>query len=209
MDDKSWAAVTSKHRESIYALKKVITSVKAAIPRVAEKIDGGLRVGLNQARHDITSLQTERDELLGTLGDLKGIVTEHGSVTASINNSLSKSILFERDLASINYKTESMFEAIFQTNTKLESSTTSMLRVITNVSQSCSNKLQLMEQRVMALEGARLRVETSDHGIHQDALPMMSTPRRRTQQWPEKHCLRTRSFSSGLKNSHLQKPLVY
>ena len=36
MDDKSWAAVASKHRESISALKKVMTSVKAAIPSVAE-----------------------------------------------------------------------------------------------------------------------------------------------------------------------------
>ena len=161
MDDKSWDAVASKHRESISALKKVITSVKVTIPRVAEKIDGGLGVGLNQARHDITSLQTERDELLGVLGDLEGIVMEHGSVAASINNYLSKSILFDRDLASINSKTKSMFEAIFQSNIKLESSTTSMLRVITKVSRNCSTKLQLMEQRVMALEGARLRVDTS------------------------------------------------
>ena len=71
----------------------------------------------------ITSLQTERDELLGVLGDLEGIVTEHGSVAASINDTISKSILFDRDLGAINSKTESMFEAIFQSNTKLKSST--------------------------------------------------------------------------------------
>ena len=90
-----------------------MTSVGAAIPKVAEKIDQGLQVGLNLARHDIISLQTERDELLGVLGDVEGIVAEHGYVAASINDTLSKSILFDRDLATVNSKTESIFEGIF------------------------------------------------------------------------------------------------
>ena len=35
LDDKSWAAVAKKHRESISALERVMTSIGAAIPRVA------------------------------------------------------------------------------------------------------------------------------------------------------------------------------
>ena len=119
-------------------------------------------------------------------------------MAASINDTLSKSILFDRDLAAINSKTESMFEAIFQSNTKLESSTSTMLRVITKVSRNCSTKLQLMEQRVMALEGARFRVDTSDHGLHQDAPPVMATMRQEEN--------RFRNRVTGLGGQHSNPP---
>ena len=93
-----------------------------------------------------------------------------------------------------------MFEAIFQSNTKLESSTTSLLRVITKVSRNCSTKLQLMEQRVVALEGARLRVDTSDHGLHQDALPMMSNMRQ------DDNRFRNRATGLGGQNTNPPQP---
>ena len=75
-----------------------------------------------------------------------------------------------------------------------------VLRVITKVSRNCSTKLQLMEQRVMALEGARLRVDTSDHGLHQDALPMMATMRQ------DENRFRNRATGLGGQNANPPQP---
>ena len=46
-DDKSWAAVASKYRDSISCPHRVMMLVEVAISRIAKMIDGGLQVGLN------------------------------------------------------------------------------------------------------------------------------------------------------------------
>jgi hypothetical protein len=54
-----------------------------------------------------------------------------------------------------------LVDAVSNANSNLETQTKRLLQVISKVSRNCSTKISLMENRVKALENARLRIDTN------------------------------------------------
>ena len=74
---------------------------------------------------------------------------------------LSKSIGCEGEIDQSKVRINELFDVVFETNSNLEQQTKRLLQVITKISENCSTKISLMEERVTALEKARLRIDTS------------------------------------------------
>ena len=159
-DTKSWAPFAREHRSTLILLRDLVGNLEQAVPKIANKIDTDIRSGLKSTHALVAGLTKDSEILAGTTGDLTGIVAEYESVAGALNSLLSQVMESRSAVSSNSIKIDDVFEAVNQANNALEEGTTRMLRVITKVSRNSSTRLGLMEERIAALEGSRLRIDT-------------------------------------------------
>ena len=160
-DDKSWAPTALLHRSKLEAWHDAVAGVGVSVPRVVSKIDGDIRRNFKSARAEIGSLKKDRMELESMLGDLMGVVAAHGDLAGTVSHLLTKTVDHDGKMAVLDSELFKLSTSVEKADNKLDSLTGKLLSVITKVQRSCNTKISLIEDRMKALEGARLRVDTS------------------------------------------------
>jgi len=160
-EDKSWGPTTRLHSSKLKVLHQLVEVVGTGVPRVISKLDGDVKDGIQSAYAEIASLKQDKEDLHEVLGDLEGVVSDQGDLAGTVARLLSNSIGFEGEIDQSKVRINELFDAVFEANSNLEQQTKRLLQVVTKISRNCSTKIVLMEERVKALEKARLRIDTS------------------------------------------------
>ena len=158
-EDKSWGPTTRLHSK-LKALQELVEVVGTGVPRVISKLDGNVIDGIQSAKAEIDSLKQDKEDLHTVLGDSEGVVSDQGDLAGTVAWLLSNSIGYKGEIDQSKVRINELFDAVFEANSTVEQHTKRLLQVITKISQNCSTKIALMEERAKALEKARFRIDT-------------------------------------------------
>ena len=165
-DDKSWTPASREHETKLFKLGLAVSRVGNLVPRIVAKVDKTYKPNLQALHRDMLHLKSKvgtvdakldsMSSLPSLVGDAHTLGGEFGSLVGAIENAFNKVHAMKSSAAGTAAKITQVAEELRAKTRAWDTESKNTFRVISKVVRTANTRTSLLEDRIVALENARL-----------------------------------------------------
>jgi hypothetical protein len=169
-------AIILEQQEAIANLSRMIDRLNSAVPKVADKINEGLRPRIHANTRDMRGLRQSTEEFRSQVGALSQFIMNHGSLVQAVQGVMEDNEKTRPVLQGVEEQMETFAEELVDSAEQVEQVRESLLVLIDRVSAISTKKTDSLDARITSLEGGAPLLGRRSTLASQTASPVGLTP---------------------------------